>query len=375
MHTGSIYHCAWSPDSTQLVTAGADKCLKIWDMTSFTCTQTIALGGDVGDMQNSVCWTSTNIIVSLSLSGALNFFRAGETEPFRVVVGHQAPINALAFDESTSRLVTVCSAGRVLHWTPSGPGADQLTAAPFLGEHHGGKATAVVVSGGQVATIGWDDRLRIADGATGDLIAVVPVGAQPRSVAVGVSRPHIRVVATSSVVKVFANERLAFEEPAAYAPTVVAVAPGSDLVAVGGEDRKVHFYRLAVDGSLAAAFETREAAGAISALAFSPDGALLAGGDATRDVRLYNTSDGACLNSGKWVSHTTRVTSIAWSPSGDRLVSVGTDRRVCIWSPTSDDPVHKIELAHEKPLSGVAWQREGVFWTLSTDGVIKKWTR
>jgi hypothetical protein len=31
-------------------------------------------------------------------------------------------------------------------------------------------------------------------------------------------------------------------------------------------------------------------------------------------------------------------------------------------------------VAHEKPLSGVAWQREGVFWTLSTDGVMKKWT-
>ena len=55
----------------------------------------------------------------------------------------------------------------------------------------------------------------------------------------------------------------------------------------------------------------------MSAVAFSPDGALLAGGDAIRDVRLYSTADGSCLNSGKWQSHTTRITGIAWSPSGE----------------------------------------------------------
>ncbi len=88
---GFVAHPSPLPSTAplQLVTAGADKALKIWDMASLTCVKTIVLGGDVGDMQNSVVWTSTNVIVSLSLSGALNFFRAGEDEPFQVVVGHQ----------------------------------------------------------------------------------------------------------------------------------------------------------------------------------------------------------------------------------------------------------------------------------------------
>jgi hypothetical protein len=89
------------------------------------------------------------------------------------VRGPQSPANALAFDEGTGKLVSVCSGGRVMHWTPAGPGADQLTAAAFAGEHHRGKGTGVVVAGGQAATIAFDDRLRVADVASGELIAFV----------------------------------------------------------------------------------------------------------------------------------------------------------------------------------------------------------
>jgi WD40 repeat protein len=51
-------------------------------------------------------------------------------------------------------------------------------------------------------------------------------------------------------------------------------------------------------------------------MAFSPDGALLAVGDAIRDVRLFRTDDATCLNSGKWQWHTTRVTALSWNSTG-----------------------------------------------------------
>ena len=43
----------------------------------------------------------------------------------------------------------------------------------YVWQHHGAKATGVAVSGGQVATIGWDDKLRIADATDGGLIGTV----------------------------------------------------------------------------------------------------------------------------------------------------------------------------------------------------------
>jgi WD40 repeat protein len=61
---------------------------------------------------------------------------------------------------------------------------------------------------------------------------------------------------------------------------------------------------------------TRFSGGALALLAFSPDGSLIASGDALRDVRLYAAADATVLKSGLWQDHTSRVTGLAWNPNG-----------------------------------------------------------
>jgi len=36
-HDGSIFSVSWSPDSTKILTASADKRCKIWDASSYAC--------------------------------------------------------------------------------------------------------------------------------------------------------------------------------------------------------------------------------------------------------------------------------------------------------------------------------------------------
>jgi len=94
----------------------------------------------------------------------------------------------------------------------------------------------------------------------------------------------------------------------------------------------------------------------------------VAAGDALREVRLY-TSAGEALISGRWMAHTTRVTGLKWSPSGSKIASVSTDRRLCIWDPSSESVLKAFDLAHPQPFAGVLWASEEVLWTLGTDGV------
>ena len=70
------------------------------------------------------------------------------------------------------------------------------------------------------------------------------------------------------------------------------------------------------------------------------------------------------------MAHTTRVTGLRWSPSGGALVSVSSDRRICVWDPASDAVKRTFDLALPTPFAAVAWASDEAVWTAGTDGVL-----
>ena len=73
--------------------------------------------------------------------------------------------------------------------------------------------------------------------------------------------------------------------------------------------------------------------GAVTAVAFSPDGRLLAsaGGDGT--VRLWDPATGA--EQATLTGHNGRVDAVAFSPDGRLLASGGDDGTVRLWDPAT----------------------------------------
>jgi len=330
--------------------------------------------------------------------GTLNFWdptKADATAPVSRLRGHAAPITSLALDVKTGGIVSADAGGRVVAWRPRDDGRTLYDSAVLEGDLPSKKATGalnqmgacacarlhpapsnaplgagVAVSGGELAVISWDDKLRIGDAVSGAIRATLPLPGQPKGVAVSEVRHSQRIVVTGAAVIVFHGATVAATVDAPWAPTCVDVTVDGSLVAVGGKDKKIHFFRVAADGALTADGETKECTGELSVVGFSPDGTLVAGGDAVREVRLYSTAAGKeTLKSSRWMNHTTRVTGLKFSPDGRYIATVSTDRRLCIWDPAADAPKLSIDLANPVPFAGVVWADATTIWTLGVDGV------
>ncbi len=114
----------------------------------------------------------------------------------------------------------------------------------------------------------------------------------------------------------------------------------------------------------------------VQALAFSPDGTLLAtgGGEPSRggEIHIWRVDDGSLFRDLGGI-HSDSVMTLAFSPKGDRLASGGADRFGRITS--LNDPGSQLNLeGHTHHVLGVAWLADGsALATAGAEGVVKVW--
>jgi WD40 repeat protein len=303
--------------------------------------------------------------------GTLNFINPAHSTggPSLQVRGHQAPANYLDYDLATGRIYTSDQAGRACMWIPVDDAKTKYSTQVVTGEVATKKSAGISAAGGELAVIAWDDKLRLGDATTGELKATVALPGQPKGVVIVAGNPKIKLVVTGNAILLIDGAAVAATIDAPWNPTCVDSSADGSVVAVGGKDKKVHIYKLA-GTSLTADGETKEFGGEISVVRVSPDGTTVAAGDSVRDVRLYSTNATKDPLRTRWTYHTTRVTGLRWSPSGKYIASVSTDRRLCVWDPSTDAPKISIDLAHPQPFADVVWADDGTLWTLGTDGTV-----
>jgi WD40 repeat protein len=93
----------------------------------------------------------------------------------------------------------------------------------------------------------------------------------------------------------------------------------------------------------------------VYAVAWHPDGSLVATGGADRMIRVWDASTGRLLRT--MTGHTELVYSLDFSPDGQRLVSASTDQTVRLWVPATGDATLTLPFASQ--VYGAQFTRDG----------------
>ncbi|WPJ60368.1 hypothetical protein SMAC4_13252 [Sordaria macrospora] len=111
--------------------------------------------------------------------------------------------------------------------------------------------------------------------------------------------------------------------------------------------------------------------GNVSSVAFSPDGQRLASGSEDETIKIWDPASGSCLQTLE--GHRSSVGSVAFSPDGQWLASGSWDETIKIWDPASGSCLQTLE-GHRSYVRSVAFSPDGQrLASGSDDETIKIW--
>ncbi|XP_076372286.1 actin-interacting protein 1 flr [Tachypleus tridentatus] len=367
-HSGGIYGVAWSPDNRRLLTASGDKTCRLWDAGTMSLVSEFTFGKDILDQQVSCLWQG-NYLLSVSLSGFINYLDINNPcKPLRIIKGHKKSITSIGLSLDKRTLYTGSHDGCVTFWDVSTGDHDRVE-----GPGHANQVQDMTVGTDVTYTCGLDDTVRAIDAITNRYNTLeVKTDSQPKGIAA--TDGDVLIVAEYNDITIMDHGQKKSCLPVEYEPSCVSVHPVETDVAVGGyKDHKVHIYLL--NGyTLSHKTTLDEHRGAITDVAYSPDGSYLAACDGNRKVILYRALTYELAHNLDWCFHTARVNCISWTPDSQHLATGSLDTGIIIWSVEQPNKHINIKKAHpQSQITRVAFLDNNTLVSTGQDSNIKIW--
>jgi WD40 repeat protein len=152
----------------------------------------------------------------------------------------------------------------------------------------------------------------------------------------------------------------------------VAFSPDGELLASGDAGGSVHLWARKKGTTL---HRLEEHTRTVTQVAFRPDGAVLASAGLDRVIFLWNVREGK--REGTLHGHTDTVSALCYAPDGKLLASGGWDQTIRLWGLATDAPADKpavVLAGHAGPVSALAFAPAGAtLASASWDRTVRVW--
>ncbi|KAL2673544.1 hypothetical protein Neosp_011986 [[Neocosmospora] mangrovei] len=397
-HDGWVNAVAFSRDGKLLASASSDQTVRLWDMETGTHTRTLK---GHGDWVNAVAF-SGKLLVSASNDRTVRLWdieTGTHTETFK---GHDGWVNAVAFSRDGKLLASASSDQTVRLWD-----IETSTHTRTL-KGHGGWVNAVAFSrdGKLLASASSDRIVRLWNLATGDKQTLEGHSDWVNAVAFSCNHDddddddddEMLVSASSdSMVRVWDTaigaHNQTFESHGGSVSATV-FSPNGEILASASSDGTVRLWDIEKGNQIRTlehrdptmgSKQTVEGRGChVLAVAFSPDGKMLASASSDRTVRLWDIRKGTHIRTLKHGNPTTGnkqaledhdcyILAVAFSPDGKMLASASSDWRVWLWDIEGNTPERIFE-GHRNWVTAIAFSPSGkLLASASRDGTVRLW--